>query len=152
MDSNASALMLKNNLNRVRLTKADLSGGGSTILPLASFISVATGSSTLAIDFGTVGLGNSRNSTAADGYYTLGVDLDGNGTFETNLFFYRLFGDTNGDREVTAADQSAVLAACTAAYNVNLDLNGDGVVNTSDYTYVKKNVGRKLKSALIVTA
>jgi hypothetical protein len=80
------------------------------------------------------------------------VDLDGNGTFETNLFFFRLFGDTNGDREVTATDQSAVLAGCTAAYNANLDLNGDGVVNTSDLNYVKRNVGRKLKNTLIVTS
>ena len=152
MDSNASALALLNNPNRVQLTKADLNGVGSAPVPLAGFLSVPTGQSTLAFDFGTIGLGNSRNTTAADGYYTLGVDLDGNGSFETNLFFFRLFGDTNGDREVTAADQSAVLAGCTAAYNANLDLNGDGVVNTSDFTYVKKNVGRKLKSTLIVTS
>ena len=37
------------------------------------------------------------------------MDLDGNGSFETNLFFFRLFGDTTGDQEVTAADQSALL-------------------------------------------
>jgi hypothetical protein len=152
MDSDASALALLNNPNRVRLTKADLNGVGSTPVPLTGFLSAPSGQSKLAIDFGTVGLGNSRNTTTADGYYTLGVDLDGNGSFETNLFFFRLLGDTNGDREVTAADQSAVLAGCTQAYNANLDLNGDGVVNTSDYQYAKKSVGRKLKSTLIVTA
>ena len=152
MDSNASALALLNNPSRVQLTKADLNGVGSAAVPLAGFLSVATGQSTLAVNFGTIGLGNSRNTSTADGYYTLGVDLDGNGTFETNLFFFRLFGDTNRDKEVTTADQSAVLAGCTVAYNVNLDLNGDGVVNTSDFTYVKKNVGRKLKSTLIVTS
>ena len=152
MDSNASALALLQNPSRVKLTKADLNGVGSASVSLAGFLSVPTGQSTLAINFGTIGLGNSRNTSAADGYYTLGVDLDGNGTFETNLFFFRLFGDTNGDKEVNATDQSAVLAGCTAAYNVNLDLNGDGVVNTSDFTYVKKNVGRKLKSTLIVTS
>ena len=152
MDSNASALALLNNPSRVQLTKADLNGVGSAAVPLAGFLSVATGQSTLAVNFGTIGLGNSRNTSTADGYYTLGVDLDGNGSFETNLFFFRLFGDTNGDKEVNATDQSAVLAGCTAAYNVNLDLNGDGVVNTSDFTYVKKNVGRKLKSTLIVTS
>jgi hypothetical protein len=151
MDSNASALMLKNNLNRVRLTKADLSGAGSTILPLANFISVPTGTSNLAIDFGTVGLGNSRNTNTADGYYTLGVDLDGNGTYETSLSFYRILGDTNGDREVNIADQNTVLSGCIVSYNVNLDLNGDGVVNTSDYQYVRRSVGKKLKSTLIIT-
>jgi hypothetical protein len=152
MDSNASALALLNNPSRVKLTKADLNGVGSAPVSLSGFLSVPTGQSTLAVDFGTIGLGNSRNTASADGYYTLGVDLDGNGTFETNLFFFRLFGDTNGDREVTATDQSAVLAGCTAAYNANLDLNGDGVVNTSDLNYVKRNVGRKLKSSLIVTS
>ena len=138
MDSNASALALLNNPSRVQLTKADLNGVGSTPISLTGFLSVPTGQSTLAIDFGTIGLGNSRNTTAADGYYTLGVDLDGNGSYETNLFFFRLFGDTNGDREVTSGDQSAVLTGCTQAYNANLDLNGDGVVNTSDYQYVKR--------------
>jgi hypothetical protein len=152
MDSNASALALLNNPSRVKLTKADLNGVGSAPVSLSGFLSVPTGQSTLAVNFGTIGLGNSRNSSSADGYYTLGVDSDGNGSFETNLFFFRLFGDTNGDREVTATDQSAVLAGCTAAYNANLDLNGDGVVNTSDLNYVKRNVGRKLKSSLIVTS
>jgi hypothetical protein len=152
MDSNASALTLLNNPGRVRLSKADLNGVGSTNVPLTGFLSVPAGQSTLAIDFGTVGIGNSRNTTAADGYYTLGVDLDGNGSFETNLFFFRLFGDIDGNREVTAADQAAVLAGCTQAYNVNLDLNGDGVVNAADYQYVRRSVGRKIRSTLIVTA
>ena len=152
LDSNASALMLKNNPGRVRLTKADLNGVGATNVPLAGFISVAQGSSTLAFDFGTVGLGNSRNTATADGYYTLGLDLDGNGTFETSLTFDRLFGDINGDGQVNATDMQTVLAGCTVAYNTSLDINGDGIVNTSDYQYVKKAVGRKIKSGLILTA
>ena len=152
LDSNAAALTLLNNPGRVQLTKANLDGNGSTNVPLTGFLSVPTGQSKLALDFGTVGLGNSRNTTTANGYYTLGLDLDGNGTFETMLYFFRLFGDINGDRQVDAADQTTVLAGCTVAYNVNLDLNGDGVVNTSDFQYVKKSVGRKLKSTLIVTS
>jgi hypothetical protein len=152
MDSNTSALALLNNPSRVQLTRADLNGVGSTPVPLTGFLSVPTGQSTLAIDFGTDGLGSSRNTTTADGYYTLGVDLDGNGTFETKLFFSRLLGDTSGNREVTAADQNAVLAGLTQDYNANLDVNGDGVVNTSDFQYVRKSLGRKIKSTLIVTA
>jgi hypothetical protein len=152
MDSNTSALALLNNPSRVQLTRADLNGVGSTPVPLTGFLSVPTGQSTLAIDFGTDGLGSSRNTTTADGYYTLGVDLDGNGTFETKLFFFRLLGDTSGNREVTAADQNAVLAGLTQDYNANLDVNGDGVVNTSDFQYVRKSLGRKIKSTLIVTA
>jgi hypothetical protein len=53
---------------------------------------------------------------------------------------------------VTAADQNAVLAGLTQDYNANLDVNGDGVVNTSDFQYVRKSLGRKIKSTLIVTA
>ena len=74
------------------------------------------------------------------------------GGFWTDVFFYRILGDTNGDREVTIADQNAVLAGCQQPYNANLDTNGDGVVNTSDFQYVKKSVGKKLKSTLIVTS
>jgi hypothetical protein len=136
----------------VQLTSADLNGVSSTPVPLTGFLSVPTGQSKLAIDFGTEGLGNSRNTTTADGYYTLSIDLDGNGTFETNLFFFRLMGDTNGNREVTAADQNAVLAGLRQNYNANLDVNGDGVVNAADFQYVTRSVGRKLRSTLIVTA
>jgi hypothetical protein len=152
MESDATALALLNNPSRVRLSKADLNGVGSTNVPLAGFLSAPTGLSKLAIDFGTIGLLNSRNTNVADGYYTLGIDLDGNGTFETNLFIFRILGDTNGEKEVAVADQNAVLTGCSLPCNANLDLNGDGVVNTSDFQYVKKSVGRKLKSSLIVTS
>lgn len=150
-DSAASALAIKNNPSRLSLTKADLNGVGATPLSLSPTW-LSTSGSTLGIDFGAIGLGNSRNTATADGYYTLSVDMDGTGTNTTNLYFFRLFGDINGDRQVTTADQNVVLAGCTQAYNVNLDLNGDGSVNASDYQYVKKSVGRRLKSGLIVTA
>ena len=149
-DSAASALAIKNNPGRLTLTKADLNGGGSTAVPITSSWLNTTGNK-LNINFGAIGLGNSRNTNDADGYYTLSVDVDGSGSYTTNLYFFRLFGDVNGDREVTVADQSTVLAGCTQAYNALLDINGDGIVNASDYQYVKKAVGRKLKSTLIVT-
>ena len=39
------------------------------------------------------------------------------------------------------ADQNAVQAGSSQAYNVNLDLNGDDVENTSDYQSRQKERG-----------
>ena len=146
-DSSATASALSQP-GRVRLLKADLNGNGSTVIPLTGFVSAS--GSTLAINFGAVGLGASRNTNAADGYYSLGMDLDGDGVFETTRRFYRLLGDVNGDRKVDTTDVSAVTAGTTASYNSLLDTNGDGVVNGSDLMFVKRAVGRKLADGLLL--
>jgi hypothetical protein len=150
-DSNLAATAIITNPTRLTLYKSDLNGQGYTNVPINSLSLTVTGNK-LGIDFGSVGLGNSRNTSAADGYYTLSVDVDGTGDYWTNLFFYRLFGDTNGDRVVDAQDQTNVLViAYNAVYVAFCDLNGDGIVNASDYQYVKKSVGRKLAYWLLLT-
>ena len=68
----------------------------------------------LSFDFGAQGITGNRNTNAGDGYYKIGLDLDGNGSFETEYAFYRLLGDVNGDRIVTSADDQAILAAFAA--------------------------------------
>ncbi|MFM7833142.1 MAG: dockerin type I domain-containing protein, partial [Planctomycetaceae bacterium] len=141
----ANALSLP---GRVRLLKADLNGNGATVVPLTGFLSAS--GSTLAIDFGAAGLGASRNTNVADGYYTLGLDLDGDGVFESSRRFYRLMGDINGDREVNATDESLVRAGLTTAYQSVLDTNGDGVVNGSDLLFVTRAKGRKLADGLLL--
>jgi hypothetical protein len=141
----ASALSLP---GRVRLLKADLNGNGATVMPLTGFVSAS--GSTLAIDFGAAGLGGSRNTNLADGYYTLGMDLDGDGVFESSRRFYRLLGDVNGDRQVNPTDVSLVTAGTTSAYNPVLDINGDGVVNGADIMLVSKARGRKLADGLLL--
>ena len=141
----ASALSLP---GRVRLLKADLNGNGATVVPLTGFVSAS--GSTLAIDFGAAGLGGSRNTNLGDGYYTLGLDLDGDGAFESSRRFYRLLGDVNGDRQVNPTDVSLVTAGTTSAYNPVLDINGDGVVNGADIMLVSKARGRKLADGLLL--
>ena len=141
----ASALSLP---GRVRLLKADLNGNGAAVVPLTGFVSAS--GSTLAIDFGATGLGASRNTNLADGYYTLGLDLDGDGVFESSRRFYRLLGDVNGDRQVNTTDVSLVTAGTTSAYNAVLDINGDGVVNGADLMLVNRAKGRKLADGLLL--
>ncbi len=114
---------------------------------------VSAAGNQLKLDFGASGLGASRNSNSADGYYTLGLDLNNDGVYETKFYFYRLFGDVNGDRIVSATDEALVTANTntTVPYNANYDLNGDGVVNGSDVIYVRRAIGRQLGSGLLIT-
>ena len=94
-------------------------------------------------------MGGTRNTTAGDGYYVLEVDLDGNGTFDTDRRFYRLLGDVNGDRQVSDADVAAVdRAILSGIYVPNVDVNGDGVLNIIDHTLASRSKGRKLADGL----
>ena len=133
--------------SRVRLRKADLNGNGSQDVPLTGFLS-ANGAK-ISVDFGVIGIQNSRNTNVADGYYTLELDLDNDNVFETSLRFYRLLGDVNGDRQVDSVDQNAVSTAIGTS-NPQFDLNGDGIVNSSDSLMVRRALGRKLASGLAV--
>jgi hypothetical protein len=106
----------------------------------------------LALDFGVKGrLSGAPTTTAADGYYNLAFDLDGDGTFETHRHFYRLLGDVNGDQVVNATDASVILAAYghTGA-NLNEDVNGDGVVNAADRTLAIRSLNRQLATGLTI--
>ena len=133
--------------SRIRLRKADLNGNGSVNVPLTGFLS-ANGAN-ISVDFGAAGIQNSRNTNGGDGYYTLELDLDNDNVFETSLRFYRLLGDVNGDRQVDSADQNAVTAA-SGTSNPQCDLNGDGIVNSTDVLMVRRAVGRKLADGLVV--
>jgi hypothetical protein len=146
------ATALASNLSRLQLTKSSLTGAGASNVAIPTTVVSVVGNQ-LKLDFGAAGLGASRNSNAGDGYYTLGVDLNNDGVYETKFFFYRLFGDVNGDRIVDATDESLVTANAntTVPYNANNDPNGDGVVNGSDVTYVRRALGRQLGSGLLIT-
>ncbi len=144
----AASQIAQNASTRVRLLKADLNGNNPT--PLALTGQVSSSGTTLAIDFGAQGISNSRNGITGDGYYTLQLDLDSDGVFDSNFYFYRLFGDTNGDRKVDQTDINIVTAALTS-YSVLADLNFDGRVNSTDLIYVRRSLGRALKSDLPIT-
>jgi hypothetical protein len=146
------ASTLASNLSRLQLTKSSLTGDGASNVAIPASVVSAVGNQ-LKLDFGAAGLGASRNSNSGDGYYTLGLDLNNDGVYETKFFFYRIFGDVNGDRIVNATDESLVTANAntTVPYNANNDPNGDGVVNGSDVILVRRALGRQLGSGLLIT-
>jgi hypothetical protein len=133
--------------NRIRLTRNDLNGSGSSAVSLAGRTR-AVGNQ-IELDFGSQGITGARNSAKGDGYYSLSLDLDGNGSFETVRSFYRLFGDANGDRVVNSADLAAIAAAYgSSGTNLNADVNGDGVVDSQDRNAAKKQQGQQLSAGL----
>lgn len=132
---------------RVRLTRFGLGGLSPVNVPLAGKLTVV--GNRIVIDFGAQGIGGNCNTTAGNGYYRLSVDTDRNGSFESFRHFYRLLGDTNGDRTVNAVDRNVVNANLgRRGANLNADVNGDGVVNSTDQYLVRQNVGRVLASSL----
>jgi hypothetical protein len=78
----------------------------------------------------------------------LRVDSDDDGTFETQKHFYRLLGDTNGDRRVTSLDQQAVSAVFGQTGTRNADVNGDWIVNSKDRELVNKRMGKLIAAHL----
>jgi len=134
--------------NRVRLSKYPLDGAGRSTPVSLMGVMTANGNQ-LNLDFGPKGLGGAQNTTAADGYYDLTLDLDGDGQFETHRRFYRLLGDVNGDHNVTVADANLILRAYRQSGPLlNEDANGDGVVNALDRTMAARSLNRKLADGL----
>jgi len=133
---------------RVQVTKFDLNGDNGAALAAGAFTASVTGDR-LRLDFGAQGIGGNRNTNAGDGYYRVGVDIDGDGTVDAVRHFYRLLGDVNGDRQVNAVDRSLVMAA-SGTNNLERDANGDGVVNSVDFTLTSRALNRKLKNGLWV--
>jgi parallel beta-helix repeat protein len=135
------------NEGRFKLTRSNLSGVSPVNVSLAGKLKIV--GNRVTVDFGTNGIGGNRNSTTGNGYYRLSVDADRNGSQETQRSFYRLLGDTNGDRTVNAADQSNVTAAFgRTGKNLNADVNGDGKVNSTDRDLVRKQLGKSLAANL----
>jgi hypothetical protein len=133
-------------LDRIQLERFALSGvGPATTVSLTGAVSRID--SQVRLDFGAQGIGGNRNTTAGDGYYRLSIDLDGDGTFETVKHFYRLLGDVNGDRQVSAVDASLILAAYGTG-NPERDVNGDGLVNAADRTLAIRSLGKTLDELL----
>ena len=58
----------------------------------------------------------------------------------TDVGFYRLYGDLNGDRTVNAVDISPFLGAISS-YMEEFDFNGDGTVNSIDISQFLARIG-----------
>lgn len=137
------------NEGRVALTRSTLDGLSPVAVNLSGKMSVS--GNKILIDFGSNGLGGNRNSIAGNGYYNLSVDADRNGTKESLRHFYRLLGDTNGDRVVDAIDLANVTRAQgKRGTKLAADVNGDSVVNSQDLSIARAQQGKRLAGGLVV--
>ncbi len=133
---------------RIGLTRFNLSGVSGVNVSLAGKVLVV--GNRVVLDFGPQGIGGNRSSSVGDGYYGLRLDADDDGRFETVRNFYRLLGDTDGDRAVTTIDRSRVNANLGRRGTHEADVNGDGVVNATDRNLVNSRIGRRLAANLVV--
>jgi hypothetical protein len=132
---------------RFRLTRFGLGGNNPVNVSLSGKLKVV--GNRVTIDFGAGGIGGNRNSSTGNGYYRVSVDADRDGSRETQRSFYRLLGDTNGDRTVNNTDVSNVQAALgRRGTNLNQDVNGDAVVNTTDRDLARGQRGKTLAAYL----
>jgi hypothetical protein len=71
------------------------------------------------------------------------LDGNGNGTGGDNFTFafHRLFGDSDGDRDVDATDFGAFRAAFGATSNLSFDADGDGDVDATDFGAFRSRFG-----------
>ncbi len=127
------------NNDRVRLRKFATDGTGAGVsIPLNGKLNFASVDKVIQIDFGSGGISGDPASLNANGYYALEFDLEGDGFLESVRNFYRLMGDTNGDRVVNSADYIAVAKKNgVSGFNLDEDLNGDGTVNNTDIGYAR---------------
>jgi hypothetical protein len=144
-NASVATQLASNASTRIKLVKGDLNGNNPSDVSLTGLVSAS--GSTVAIDFGSQGIGGARSTNLADGYYALQFDLDSDGTFETTYNFFRLFGDTNGDGKVDQTDVNNVTAGMTA-YSAAYDLNLDGRVTSGDLIFVRRAQGRALNPSL----
>ena len=131
---------------RIQLTKFDLNGENGVAIANPTMGVVGN---TLRFDFGSQGLGGNRNNNAGDGYYRIGIDVDGDGLMDAFKHFYRLLGDVTGDGKVDDLDRLFILKS-VGSNNPNADVNGDRVVNGVDSLLATRALGRKLKDGLRV--
>jgi hypothetical protein len=131
---------------RLRLTRMSLGGAGGTNVNLAGKIVIV--GNRITVNFGKQGIGGDRNSAQGNGYYRFALDTDDDGVRESYQHFYRLLGDTNGDRIVNWLDTQAINAAFGQKGKRDADVNGDWVVNSRDREIVKKQRGKSLSAAL----
>ncbi|HEX7378179.1 MAG TPA: dockerin type I domain-containing protein, partial [Pirellulales bacterium] len=133
-------------------------------IPLTNLLTVVDDVNGIAdiieINFGALGLGGAAVGAISsywsaleqgDGYYELDIDLNNTGDWSKAApeFFYRLLGDVNGDQAVNASDLNAITAALgQSGPFVNADVNGSGLVNTTDKQLAAKSRNDALATGL----
>lgn len=151
--SSAAGLNAVASPDRIKLERFDIAapsvtGQGTAVTDPAFNV---TGNK-VALDFGSVGLGGSRQ--AGNGFYRVKIDVDGNGSFadaaDKVFEFYRLFGDANGDGKVSVEDTDLVTSQMgRKGTNLEADVDGNGTVNSLDRTYTLQQRGKALAAYMI---
>lgn len=107
--------------------------------------------SAFAFDFGSSGLTGNAGSAVGDGYYELSIDLDGDNIVDRQLYFYRLFGDTNGDGKVDQQDVNNIRKSIRRnLFNSDYDIDGDGEVSVIDLLYTRDEKKKSLLGGLFL--
>lgn len=142
--------------NRVKVEKfglsaTDITAGTGTAV--SATVAQVDSSGRLRLDFGTEGLGGARNTNAGDGFYRVRLDANNDGDYNDageSFEFHRLLGDANGNAIIDPLDTTVVDGLFgRSGINLEGDLNGDGVVNSTDRSFTLSRFrGRKLLDAL----
>jgi hypothetical protein len=113
-------------------------------LTTTGFAGLGTNTLTWTITPISVGVFNTNLlGSGADGITDAAGNFLGGGTgFAQGLTV--LLGDWNGDKSVTSADMSGVNVGRSQTYNIFADINGDGVVDTTDVQTVRAHLGSSL--------
>lgn len=133
---------------RARAASGGSSGNplaGMRPIPIANLISFQGDS--IFLDWGLAGIGGQRGNIRPDGVYTVLIDSNGDGVYESRPRFFRLLGDVNGDRVVNQHDEALItqnLDNPAEPGRQAYDLNGDGVVDRGDLQLYSRLRGRRV--------
>ncbi len=143
---------LKTASPEIQLYQYDLNDDASSKTPVSlSNVNVSVIDHAIDLDFGANGLGGSPNTTTADGYYELDINLPSGSTAVHH--FYRLLGDVTGDGTVDNNDLNEIAAEINLSNPTGLaplgaDVTGEGTISALDLTLATRAKGHKLKSNL----
>ena len=147
-DTNVDALfrsVTTNRPDRIRMFRSNLHGTG--LIPVEIADAARREGQDIVLDFGPQGIGGPRATPVpGDAIYTVLIDANLDGRFETRRRFFRLLGDVDGNRIVDRDDVQTVQRAVgvTTPERTELDVNGDGRVDQRDVRLTQRSVGRRV--------
>jgi len=137
----------------IQVFKYNLDGSGSgTPVPLNSSPTILDVlDHAIEIDFGSGGILGTPNTTDADGYYKVVINLPGQQP--APHYFDRILGDVNGDGIVDSNDLNEIAASINQTSQLgwtplSADVTGAGSVTAFDLTLATRAKGHKLGSGL----